>query len=78
MKQHLLKFTLNLVKRVLRLYGWTDSKRPDGFPASKERPFWRWHDAKRNHIDGATFAEAVNASIQEARGKTLPSNHHKP
>ena len=78
MKHTLLKLSLNLVKLALRLYGWRDAKRPAGFPPSRERPFWRWHDDARSHIESASFAEAINHCIKDARGKTLPHNHHKP
>lgn len=70
MKRTLLKLSLNLVKKALRLYGWRDEPRPPGFKSDPARCFWRWHEAgSTSQIDTATFAEAINASIKEARGK---------
>lgn len=69
MKNRLFLCSLNLVAFCLRWYGWTQSKRPDGFPPSPKRPFWRTMPGKgSNHIETANFQEAVNAAIEEAKG----------
>ena len=65
LKYYALLGSLSLVKLALRLYGWRNGPRPAGYPASRDRQYWRpKSDAQ---IESATFAEAINSTIQEAR-----------
>lgn len=67
MKTLLLLFSLNLVKLALHLYGWRTGPKPPGYLRGGDRPYWRPMPGKPNHIEAATFAEAINTSIKEAR-----------
>jgi hypothetical protein len=69
MKRILLLLSLRLVKIALRLYGWRTGPKPNGFPVTGERRYWRPMPGKPNHIDAATFAEAINSCIKEERSK---------
>lgn len=69
MKRIPLLLALRLVKIALRLYGWRTGPKPNGFSAVGGRPYWRPMPGKPNHIDGATFAEAINSCIKEERKK---------
>lgn len=68
MKRSLLLLALRLAKLALRLYGWRTGPKPNGFPVTGERRYWR-PTGKPNHIDAATFAEAINSCIKEERKK---------
>lgn len=41
--------------------------KPPGYLRGGDRPYWRPMPGKPNHIQAATFAEAINTSIKEAR-----------
>lgn len=64
-KRILLLTALRLFNVVLRLYGWRNCPKPAGFPPNSDRPYWRTRT--KNQIEAASFAEAIQTCIKEAR-----------
>lgn len=70
-KRIVLLTALRLFNVVLRLYGWRHSPKPAGFQTGfpvltvGNRPYWR--PLTKNQIEAASFAEAVQTCIKEAR-----------
>jgi hypothetical protein len=64
-KRILLLTALRLFNVVLRLYGWRNSPKPAGFFTVGDRPYWR--PITKTQIEAASFAEAIQTCIKEAR-----------
>ena len=47
---------------MLAMHGWRSGKRPPGFPARQDRPYWKRISEKQ--IASATFAEAITQTIR--------------
>lgn len=50
------------VHAMLAMHGWRSGKRPPGFPARQDRPYWKRISEKQ--IASATFAEAITQTIR--------------
>lgn len=64
MKRIALKLALNVLRIALRLYGWRDSRKPDGYPVSDKH--W-WRPKGENSIESCSFFDAIQYAIREAR-----------
>lgn len=64
MKRTLLKLALNILRMAMRLYGWRDSRKPDGYIANEKN--W-WRPKGDDSIEACNFYEALQFSIREAR-----------